>query len=259
MVELPPVRFSTMKVMSCWVFTLAAIRRAKVSTPPPGATGTTMRIGRVGKPPAHAATSARTMRRPWPISIDGVTAIDAALHESVLNGCPAGLYHCGWHRWRYSSQRYGQRIERCAMAAENAIPTIDLTPLRSGSDAEKRDVACQIDAACKRHRLLPGDRPRRSGRPHHEGAPARDRLLRAARRREDEGAAAAVEDQPRLQLGRRPRNRLFDGRKDAARHPGGVRLRPGPADLAAKVDPVSAQMYAPNIWPQQPDDFARPW
>ena len=26
-------------------------------------------------------------------------------------------------------------------------------------------------------------------------------------------------------------------------------------DLAAKVDPVSAKMYAPNIWPQRPDDF----
>ena len=35
------------------------------------------------------------------------------------------------------------------MAAEHAIPTIDLTPLRSGSDAEKRDVARQIDAACR--------------------------------------------------------------------------------------------------------------
>ena len=27
------------------------------------------------------------------------------------------------------------------------------------------------------------------------------------------------------------------------------------ADLAAKVDKASAQMYAPNIWPEQPDDF----
>ena len=35
------------------------------------------------------------------------------------------------------------------MAAENAIPTIDLTPLRTGSDAAKREVARQIDAACR--------------------------------------------------------------------------------------------------------------
>ena len=34
------------------------------------------------------------------------------------------------------------------MAADSAIPTIDLTPLRSGSDADKRAVARQIDAAC---------------------------------------------------------------------------------------------------------------
>ena len=35
------------------------------------------------------------------------------------------------------------------MAAENAIPTIDLTALRSGGDAEKRAVARQIDTACR--------------------------------------------------------------------------------------------------------------
>ena len=36
----------------------------------------------------------------------------------------------------------------CFMAAESAIPTIDLSSLRGGSDIEKRDVARQIDAAC---------------------------------------------------------------------------------------------------------------
>ncbi len=35
------------------------------------------------------------------------------------------------------------------MAVENAIPTIDLAPLRNGSDAQKREVARQIDAACR--------------------------------------------------------------------------------------------------------------
>ena len=34
------------------------------------------------------------------------------------------------------------------MANENAIPTIDVSPLRNGSAADKRDVARQIDAAC---------------------------------------------------------------------------------------------------------------
>ena len=35
------------------------------------------------------------------------------------------------------------------MAAENAIPTIDLTALRTGNDAAKREVARQIDEACR--------------------------------------------------------------------------------------------------------------
>ena len=33
--------------------------------------------------------------------------------------------------------------------ADHTIPTIDLAPLRSGSDADKREVARQIDAACR--------------------------------------------------------------------------------------------------------------
>ena len=34
------------------------------------------------------------------------------------------------------------------MAAENAIPTIDVSPLRGSDVAAQRDVARQIDAAC---------------------------------------------------------------------------------------------------------------
>ena len=34
------------------------------------------------------------------------------------------------------------------MAPENAIPTIDLSPLQSGSESDRREVARQIDAAC---------------------------------------------------------------------------------------------------------------
>ena len=33
--------------------------------------------------------------------------------------------------------------------AEHTIPTIDLTPLRTGTDADKRKVARQIDEACR--------------------------------------------------------------------------------------------------------------
>ena len=35
------------------------------------------------------------------------------------------------------------------MAAEPAIPTIDMSPLRTGSEAEKRAVARRIDEACR--------------------------------------------------------------------------------------------------------------
>ena len=142
------------------------------------------------------------------------------------------------------------------MAAENAIPTIDLTALRTGSDAEQARGGAPDRRSLPGHRLLHGDRPRRPGRPHHHGAAARDRLLRAARRGEDEGAAAAGQDQPRLQLGRRSRHRLFDGTGDAARHPGGVRhsARTAPT-WHRKVDKASAQMYAPNIWPRAPARF----
>ena len=34
------------------------------------------------------------------------------------------------------------------MATDDAIPTIDLSPLQGGSESEKREVARQIDAAC---------------------------------------------------------------------------------------------------------------
>ena len=34
------------------------------------------------------------------------------------------------------------------MAAQNAIPTIDMSPLQNGSDSDRRKVARQIDEAC---------------------------------------------------------------------------------------------------------------
>ena len=95
-----------------------------------------------------------------------------------------------------------QERQRKSMAAET-IPTIDLSPLRSGSDAGKREVARQIDDACTRHRLLHGDR---HGVPADLITKTRQRAIdffALPGRREDEGAAAAGQDQPRLQLGRR--------------------------------------------------------
>ena len=113
------------------------------------------------------------------------------------------------------------------MAAET-IPTIDLSAAARRQRRRKARGGAPDRRGLHGHRLLHGDRPRRSGRPHRDDAPARNRLLRPARRREDEGAAAAGKDQPRLQLGRRSLDRLFDGTGDAARYPGGVRIRPRP-------------------------------
>ncbi|MBV8241622.1 MAG: 2-oxoglutarate and iron-dependent oxygenase domain-containing protein [Hyphomicrobiales bacterium] len=48
----------------------------------------------------------------------------------------------------WSSAVAKHTVEGCTMAAKNAIPTIDLSPLRGGSGTEKREVARQIDAAC---------------------------------------------------------------------------------------------------------------
>src|SRR5229473_2430979 len=104
---------------------------------------------------------------------------------AALPSCSiASIVEAAIVRAEFAQDRMTRQNQGCAMA-EHTIPTIDLAPLRSGSDAEKREVARQIDAA--------------SG-----------------------------EDQPRLQLGRRPRDRLFDGTGDAARYPGGIRVRTGP-------------------------------
>ena len=59
---LPPVRFSTMKSALRCDEIFAAIKRAKVSTPPPGDTGTMMRIGRSGKLDCARASAARALR-----------------------------------------------------------------------------------------------------------------------------------------------------------------------------------------------------
>ena len=142
------------------------------------------------------------------------------------------------------------------MAAENAIPTIDLTPLRSGDAAAKREVARQIDAACRDTGffLVAGH-----GVPTDLITKTRQRAIDFFALPDEEKLKVQrppCENQPRLQLGRRPLDRLFDGRR-RRRPTSRRRSRFGPdrADLASKVDQVSAQMYAPNIWPQRPDDF----
>ncbi len=141
------------------------------------------------------------------------------------------------------------------MAAENAIPTIDLTPLRTGSDAAKREVARQIDAACRDTGffMVTG-----------HGVPAE--LITTARQRAIDFFALPDEEKMKVQ---RPPAKISRGYNwvgdraiaysmgqatppDIQEAFGFGQDRP---DLASKVDKASAQMYAPNIWPERPHDF----
>jgi isopenicillin N synthase-like dioxygenase len=141
------------------------------------------------------------------------------------------------------------------MAAENAIPTIDFTALRSGSDAEKREVARQIDAACRDTGffMVTG-----------HGVPAD--LIAKTRQRAIDFFALPEDEKLKVQ---RPPSKISRGYNwvgdRAIAYSMGEKTPPDiqeafgfgneRPDLAAKVDPVSAKMYAPNIWPEQPSDF----
>jgi isopenicillin N synthase-like dioxygenase len=139
--------------------------------------------------------------------------------------------------------------------AEHTIPTSDLTPLRTGTDADKRKVAGQIDEACRDTGffLVTG-----------HGVPA-DLIAKTRQRAID---FFALPDAEKLKVQRPPskisRGYNWVGDRSIAYSMGqaappdiqeAFAFGHDRADLAARVDRVSAQMYAPNIWPEQPRDF----
>ncbi len=141
------------------------------------------------------------------------------------------------------------------MAAGNAIPTIDLTPLRTGGDAGRCEVARQIDEACRDTGffLVAG-----------HGVPTE--LIAKTRQRAID--FFALPDEEKLKVKRPPakisRGYNWIGDRSIAYSMGqatppdiqeAFAFGQESADLAAKVDPTSAQMYAPNIWPEHPHDF----
>jgi isopenicillin N synthase-like dioxygenase len=141
------------------------------------------------------------------------------------------------------------------MASENAIPTIDFTPLRTGSEAERRAVARQIDTACRDTGffLVKG-----------HGVPAE--LIAKTRQRAID--FFALPDTEKMKVQRPPakisRGYNWVGDRSIAFSMGtaappdiqeAFAFGHDRADLASKVDKASAQMYAPNIWPEKPDDF----
>jgi isopenicillin N synthase-like dioxygenase len=139
--------------------------------------------------------------------------------------------------------------------AERTIPTIDLTALRNGSAAQKREVARQIDAACcdTGFFLVTG-----------HGIPAD--LINKARQRAIDFFALPEDEKMKVQRPPSKISRGFNWVGDRAiaysmgeKTPPDIQEAFGfgneRPDLAAKDDPVSAKMYAPKIWPQQPADF----
>src|SRR3954463_2438095 len=137
----------------------------------------------------------------------------------------------------------------------DTIPTIDLTPLRTGSDADKRKVARQIDDACRDTGffLVTGH-----GVPHE--------LIAKTRQRAIDFFAQPEEEKMKVQRPPAKISRGYNWVGDRAiAYSMGQATPPDiqeafafghdRADLAAKVDSVSAQMYAPNIWPERPNDF----
>jgi isopenicillin N synthase-like dioxygenase len=130
-----------------------------------------------------------------------------------------------------------------------------MTPFRTGSDAQRREVARQIDAAC-----------RDTGFFIVTGHGVSPDLIQKTRQRAIE--FFALPDAEKMKVQRPPakisRGYNWIGDRSIA-YSMGTAAPPDiqeafafghdRADLAAKVDPTVAQMYAPNIWPAQPSDF----
>ena len=139
--------------------------------------------------------------------------------------------------------------------ATDEIPTIDLSPLVDGSAAGRREVARQIDAACTDTGffLVSG-----------HGVPAD--LITRTRQRAIDFFALPLEEKMKVQRPPAKISRGYNwlGDRSIAYSMGeaappdiqeAFAFGQDRADLASKVDEASAQMYAPNIWPQQPHDF----
>jgi isopenicillin N synthase-like dioxygenase len=140
--------------------------------------------------------------------------------------------------------------------AADTIPTIDLSPLRSGGGGGRREVARQIDDACTDigFFLVTG-----------HGIPLE--LITRARQRAIDFFALPDDEKMKVQRPPAKISRGYNWVGDRAlSYTLGQAAPPdiqeafafGPddvANLATKVDKISAQMYAPNIWPERPHDF----
>jgi isopenicillin N synthase-like dioxygenase len=142
------------------------------------------------------------------------------------------------------------------MAANDVIPTIDLSQLRNGGEAGKREVARQIDAACTEigFFMVVG-----------HGVPAD--LIETTRAHAVAFFALPEEEKMKVQRPPAKISRGYNWVGDRSLSYSLGQAAPpdiqeafafGPdnvADLASRVGRASAQMYAPNIWPARPHDF----
>jgi isopenicillin N synthase-like dioxygenase len=138
----------------------------------------------------------------------------------------------------------------------DTIPTIDLSPLREPGEHGRRAVARAIDAACTDigfFMVTGHDVPRQ--------------LIETTRARAIAFFALPSEEKMKVQRPPAKISRGYNWVGDRSLSYSLGQAAPpdiqeafafGPdrvADLAAKVDPASAQMYTPNIWPERPHDF----
>jgi isopenicillin N synthase-like dioxygenase len=141
---------------------------------------------------------------------------------------------------------------------DNAIPSIDLSLLRSGSDSGKRDVARQIDAACTEIGFFT-----------ITGHGISEDLIATARQRAIDFFALPDEEKMKVQRPPAKISRGYNWVGDRSLSYSLGQAAPpdiqeafafGPdsvAALASRVDATSARMYAPNIWPERPADFKK--
>jgi isopenicillin N synthase-like dioxygenase len=141
-------------------------------------------------------------------------------------------------------------------ALETALPTIDLSGLREGSAAAKRDVGERIDAAC-----------RETGFFIVVGHGIPEDAIALVRRKAIEFFALPHEEKMKVA---RPPQKISRGYNWVGDRSVSYSLgKPAPpdiqeafafgpdnsAELASRVEGASAAMYAPNLWPERPADF----
>jgi isopenicillin N synthase-like dioxygenase len=142
------------------------------------------------------------------------------------------------------------------MAPQNAIPTIDLSPLQNGSDSDRRKVARQIDEACTDIGFF-----------LVEGHGVPQDLITTARQRAIDFFALPDADKMKVERPPAKISRGYNSVGDRSLSYSMGEVAPpdiqeafafgpeGSERLASLVNKTVGQMYAPNIWPQRPHDF----